>query len=129
MGGMMKCRPALVEGPSLPAQQAGVKFFGRWHAGGDEFVPAEIAGFGRVRFFAHNLFWMVFLRASQNFGKMQRDFSRRLCASPLNPGLKLFSSCSNFVNRWLGTLVSMATSDACQQNGHTMDSQTSTRNI
>jgi hypothetical protein len=22
------------------------------------------------------------------------------------------------VNRWLGTLVSMATSDACPQNGH-----------
>jgi hypothetical protein len=33
------------------------------------------------------------------------------------------------VNRWLGTLVSMATSDACPQNGHTMDSQTSTRKI
>jgi nicotinate-nucleotide pyrophosphorylase (carboxylating) len=32
------------------------------------------------------------------------------------------------VNRWLGTLVSMATSDACPQNGHTMDSQTSTPN-
>jgi hypothetical protein len=33
------------------------------------------------------------------------------------------------VNRWFGTLVSMATSDACPQNGHTMDSQTSTRKI
>jgi hypothetical protein len=33
------------------------------------------------------------------------------------------------VNRWLGTLVSMATSDDCPQNGHTMDSQTSTRKI
>jgi hypothetical protein len=33
------------------------------------------------------------------------------------------------VNRWLGTLVSMATSDACPQNGHTMDSQTSTRKL
>jgi hypothetical protein len=33
------------------------------------------------------------------------------------------------VKRWLGTLVSMATSDACPQNGHTMDSQTSTRKI
>jgi len=30
------------------------------------------------------------------------------------------------VNRWLGTLVSIATSDACPQNGHEMDSQTST---
>jgi len=29
------------------------------------------------------------------------------------------------VNRWLGTLVSMATSDACPQNGHEIDSQTS----
>jgi hypothetical protein len=33
------------------------------------------------------------------------------------------------VNRWLAMLVSMATSDACPQNGHTMDSQTSTRKI
>jgi hypothetical protein len=33
------------------------------------------------------------------------------------------------VNRWLGTLVSMATSDACPQNGQEMDSQTSTRKI
>jgi hypothetical protein len=33
------------------------------------------------------------------------------------------------VKRWLGTLVSMATSDACPQNGHTMDSQTSMRKI
>jgi len=28
------------------------------------------------------------------------------------------------VNRWLGTLVSMATSDACPQNGQEMDSHT-----
>jgi hypothetical protein len=33
------------------------------------------------------------------------------------------------VNRWLATLVSMATSDACPQNGHEMDSQTSMRKI
>jgi hypothetical protein len=33
------------------------------------------------------------------------------------------------VNRWLGTLVSMATSDACPQNGQEMDSQTSTRKL
>jgi hypothetical protein len=33
------------------------------------------------------------------------------------------------VNRWLGTLVSMATSDACPQNGQEIDSQTSTRKI
>ena len=33
------------------------------------------------------------------------------------------------VKRWLGTLVSMATSDACPQNGHRMDSQTSTRKL
>jgi hypothetical protein len=33
------------------------------------------------------------------------------------------------VNRWFGTLVSMATSDACPQNGQEMDSQTSTRKI
>jgi hypothetical protein len=33
------------------------------------------------------------------------------------------------VNRWSGTLVSMATSDACPQNGQEMDSQTSTRKI
>jgi hypothetical protein len=31
------------------------------------------------------------------------------------------------VNRWLATLVSMATSDDCPQNGQEMDSQTSTR--
>jgi hypothetical protein len=30
------------------------------------------------------------------------------------------------VNRWLATLVSMATTDACPQNGQQMDSQTST---
>jgi hypothetical protein len=33
------------------------------------------------------------------------------------------------VKRWLGTLVSMAASDACPQNGQKMDSQTSTRKI
>jgi len=33
------------------------------------------------------------------------------------------------VNRWFDTLVSMATSDACPQNGQEMDSQTSTRRI
>jgi len=33
------------------------------------------------------------------------------------------------VNRWFGTLVSMATSDACPQNGQAMDSQTSTSEL
>jgi len=33
------------------------------------------------------------------------------------------------VNRWLGTLVSMANSEDCPQNGQGMDSQISTRRI
>jgi len=33
------------------------------------------------------------------------------------------------VNRWLATLVSMASSNACPQNGQEMDSQTSMHKI
>jgi hypothetical protein len=33
------------------------------------------------------------------------------------------------VNRWSGTLVSMATSEGCPQNGHRIDSQISTGRI
>jgi hypothetical protein len=33
------------------------------------------------------------------------------------------------VKHWLGTLVSMATSDACPQNGQEIDSQISTKRI